>query len=169
MKILKVIFGAIGALVLICVIVFLVAGAMLPSAQSFSNEIEINAPAEKVWAVINDRTRFTEWQDQLVRIEMVDDKNWHEYIKNSNEPLKFTLASDNRPSKMEFHYTMGDQFAGHWTGEITQTTNGVKLKTNDSYETEGTLTKILVYTFFDIDTFAKEWNGKLKARVESLN
>ena len=169
MKVLQVIFGAIGILVLLFVIAFVVLGAALPATQSYANEVEIHATADKVWEVINDRKKFPEWQDQLLRVEIIDDKSWLEYLKNSDEPLRFTLATDNRPSKMEFHYTMGDQFAGHWSGEITPTANGVRLKTNDSYVTERTISKILVYTFFDIDAFAKEWNAKLKERVESLN
>ena len=95
--------------------------------------------------------------------------NWLEYLKNSSEPLRFAVARDQRPVKMEFHYTMGNQFSGHWSGEIEQTSNGVRLRTQDSYATEGTLSKILVYAFFDIDAFAKEWNVNLKLRVESLN
>jgi uncharacterized membrane protein len=169
LKILQIIFGAIGVVVLVCIIGLVIAGAALPSAQNFANEIEIHAPAEKVWAVINDRKSYPEWQDQLSRVEIVDEKNWLEYLKNSSEPLRFTLARDERPSKMEFHYTMGDQFAGHWSGEVIETPDGVRLKTDDSYATEGVIMKLMVYAFFDADAFAKEWNSKLKARVESLN
>jgi hypothetical protein len=79
------------------------------------------------------------------------------------------LIEDDRPARMQFHYTMGDQFAGHWSGEIVPTANGVKLTTKDSYTADGRLTKLLIYAFFDLDRFAKEWNAKLKARVESLN
>jgi hypothetical protein len=166
---LQIIFGAIGVITLVGVAGFFIAGTTLPSTQSFPNEVEINATPDEVWGVINDREKFTEWQDQIERVEIYDEKHWNEYLKNTGEPLKFTLASDNRPGKMEFHYTMGDEFAGHWTGEITETATGVKLRTVDSYAADGRLTKIMIYAFFDLDKFAKEWNGKLKARVESLN
>ena len=165
----QIIFGAIGGIVLLGVLGFVMAGATLPASQSFVNEVEIAAPSEKVWSVINDRSSYVEWQDQVARVEIIDEKNWLEYLKNSSEPLRFEVARDQRPAKMEFHYTMGNRFSGHWSGEIEPTANGVKLRTQDSYATEGTLSKILVYAFFDIDAFAKEWNGKLKSRVESLN
>jgi hypothetical protein len=45
----------------------------------------------------------------------------------------------------------------------------VRLKTVDSYKTDGWLMKMLIGAFFDLDEFAKDWNNKLKQRVETLN
>ena len=70
---------------------------------------------------------------------------------------------------MAFEYAMGDSFAGTWYGHITPTANGVRVETRDAHVVKGWVTKILIYAFFDFDKFAKEWNGKLKQRVESLN
>jgi uncharacterized membrane protein len=162
MKVLKIVFALVGVFIALIV----VASSLIPAERSFTNEIEINAPAEKVWQVINDRTRFPEWQTNLTRVEVLDDKNWVEYPKDSPEPLRFTLAKDVRPSRMEFAYKMGDSFDGKWTGDITPTADGVRLKTVDSYAANGTMTKILIGIFFDLDKFAKDWNNKLKERVE---
>ncbi len=169
MKILKFLLIAVGMIVLVCIGAFIAAGLTIPASQSFTNEVEINAPAEKVWEVITDKKRYAEWQTHLEKIEITDDKNWVEYPKGSPEPLRFILANDERPTKMEFHYTMGDSFSGHWKGEMTPTVAGVKLKTTDSYSALGWLTKILIYAFFDMGSFAKDWNAQLKTRVESLN
>lgn len=169
MKMLKLILGSIAVLAAVIVAAFIAAGLLMPAERSFTNEIEINAPPEKVWQVLTDRARYTEWQTEITRVEVVDDKNWTEYLKNSPEPLKFKLVKDNRPSSMEFHYTMGESFEGHWRGEITPTTAGVKLRTTDSSHAKNWPTKVLMGLFFDIDTFAKNWNSKLRARVESSN
>jgi uncharacterized protein YndB with AHSA1/START domain len=169
MKILKVFLIAAVVFVLLLAGIFVVAGLLIPAEQSFANEVEINAPAESVWQVITDKDRYTEWQTQLTKVERIDDKTWVEYPKDSPEPLRFTLAKDERPSRMEFSYTMGDSFTGNWKGEVTPTTSGVKLKTVDSYAAQGWLTKILIYTFFDMGSFASDWNGTLKTRVETLN
>ncbi len=169
MKILKVFLIAAAVLVIFLAVVFIAAGLLVPAEQSFTNEVEINAPAESVWQIISDKDRYTEWQTQLTKVERIDDKTWVEYPKDSPEPLRFTLAKDERPFRMEFSYTMGNSFTGSWKGEITPTASGVKLKTVDSYATQGWLTKILIYTFFDMGSFAKDWNSKLKTRVESLN
>jgi uncharacterized membrane protein len=169
MKIISYIVAFTGILALAGVIGFFIAGAIIPDTRSFTNEVDIDTPAEKVWEVINDKARFTEWQTQLDKVEVIDDKHWVEYPRGLPDPLKFMLATDERPSKMEFHYTMGKDFAGHWKGEMTPTTTGVRLKTTDSYTTNETLTKVLIYAFFDMENFSKDWNSKLKYRVESLN
>jgi len=169
MKILRFLLGVAGVFLAVCVFAFLVAVFTLPASQSFENEVEIAAAAEKVWEVVADKKRFTEWQTQLEKIEVIDGRNWVEYPKGSPEPLKFSLAGDERPAKMEFRYTMGDSFSGHWKGEISPAADGVRLKTTDSYAARGWLTKIFIYAFFDMDSFANDWNSKLKQRVESLN
>lgn len=169
MKILKWLFTALAVLVLAVVIAIFAAAALVPDERSFVNEIDIDAPADKVWAVITDRPRYTEWQTQLDRVEIIDEKSWIEYPKSTPEPLKFCQVSDVRPASMEFEYTMGDSMHGRWRGEITPRPSGVKLKTTDSYHAQGRVTKILMRLFFDFDSFAKEWNGLLKRRVESIS
>lgn len=169
MKVLKVITGAIIVLILLCVLAFAAAGLAVQAEASFVNDVEINAPVERVWYVVTDKGKYTEWQTNLSRVEITDEENWVEYPKDSPEPLKFSLATDARPEWMEFHYTMGDTFSGHWKGEATSTSAGTHLKTTDSYKADGWVTKILIWLFFDYDLFAKDWNKKLKAQVENLS
>lgn len=169
MKVTKILLPGVGVLLLLAGVCLITAGLMIPAERSFENEIEINAPAEMVWQVINDRGKYTEWQTNLTKVEVIDEKNWVEYPKDSPEPLRFTSGKDGRPASMAFEYTMGDSFDGTWYGHVTQTENGVRLETRDAYVTKGWLTKILIYIFFDMDKFAKDWNGKLKQRVESID
>ncbi len=168
MRVLKILFVTVVVLAVLVVVAIVGAGSFIPAERSFTNEIDINAPAEKVWEVVTDRARYTEWQPNLTRVEIVDDKNWVEYPKDSPDPLRFTLAKDERPSQMEFAYKMGDGFDGRWAGSITPSVTGVRLKTVDSYTAKGTKMKILIGMFFDLDKFAKEWNGRLKERVEKI-
>jgi len=162
---------SIGILLLFAIVLlaFIAAGVLVPAEQSFTNSVEITAPADKVWQVLTDRSRFPEWQTNLSKVEVVDDRNWMEFPKDAPEPLRFTLAKDDRPSAMSFAYKMGDYFAGEWNGCVTPTPTGVRLETVDSYATKGWVTKILMYIFFDFDKFAKDWNSKLKQRVETVN
>jgi len=169
MKIVKFLLLATGLLIGIIVAAFIAAGLLIPAERSFTNTVEINKPADMVWQVITDRGRYTEWQTNLTKVEVADDKNWVEYPKDSPEPLKFTIVNDNRPTGMAFGYKMGDSFEGTWHGHITPTTAGVQLETVDSYVAKGWVTKILIYLFFDFDKFAKDWNNKLKQRIETQN
>ena len=169
MKVIKVLLIAGGALFAIVIFAIIAAGILIPAERSFTNTVEINKPAVKVWQVITDKGKFAEWQTNLERVEVTDDKNWVEYPKDSPAPLKFTVANDNRPNGMAFDYTMGDKFEGTWHGHATPTATGVHLETVDSYVAKGWMTKILIYLFFDFDKFAKDWNSKLKQRVETQN
>ena len=118
--------------------------------------------------MITDRDRYTDWQTQLVRVETLDETSWIEYPKTAPEPLRFYISKDDRPRAMEIEYSMGDTMQGRWRGEITPTEKGVTLRTTDSYKTDGFMTKLLMGAFFDLDGFAKDWNSKLKRRVETL-
>jgi hypothetical protein len=169
MKIVKAVSLVILAFFGLIVLAFVAAGMLIPAEKSFTNSVEINAPATQVWQVLTDKQRYPEWQTKLARVEVIDDRNWIEYPKDAPEPLRFTLAKDERPWAMSFDYKMGDSFSGSWTGRLATTTSGVRLETIDSYAAKGWVTKILMYIFFDFDQFAKDWNTKLKQRVESFN
>ena len=169
MRILKKLLIAAAAVILVVALAILVSGFFVPAERSFTNEIDIDAPADKVWQVLTDKKRYTEWQTQLERVEITDDQHWIEYPKDTPEPLLFRLANDSRPSSMEFSYTMGSAINGHWKGEIAPIANGVRLRTTDSYKTDSWLMKIMLTAFFDLDRFAKDWNNKLKQRVETLD
>jgi uncharacterized membrane protein len=168
MRVLKVTLLTLDAIVMLCVGAFIGAMIAVPNERSFTNEIAINAPADAVWSVINDREHFAEWQTDLKGVDVEDDAHWIEYPKNSPEPLRFALIEDDRPSSMTFEYTMGDMFQGSWRGDVTPTAEGVRLKTHDSYRSNGNVAKVLIAVFFNLDTFAKKWNASLKQRTESL-
>jgi uncharacterized protein YndB with AHSA1/START domain len=167
MTIVKKLLAAVAVVAFVLVAGVAVAGLMMPAEQSFENEIAIDASADEVWQVVTDKTRYTEWQTDLASVEIIDDANWVEYPKSAPEPLRFKLANDSRPGRMEFSYMMGDAMHGHWAGDITPTATGVRLRTVDSYRADGWMMKIVMGMFFDLDSFAKSWNSKLKQRVES--
>lgn len=158
-----------GAALLAAGAAVLLAGAVLiPKERSFEDEVVIEATAESVWAVINDRERFPEWQAKVKRVEIIDASSWVEHVEGSPDPLRFSTAVDERPGRMEFHYSMGSVFIGHWKGEVIEQGSSVLLRTTDSYATGGTLSKVMIYAFFDMNGFARDWNESLKKRVEGI-
>ena len=166
MKILKIPLIGFGILIALLAATFVAAGLIIPANRSFTNEIDINAPAETVWNVATDRSKYTEWQTSLTKVDVIDDRHWVEHPRDSPDPLKFEQTGDGRPTSMTFQYTMGNSFDGKWTGTITPQDAGVHLSTVDSYTTRGWFAKIFVYLFFDYDKFAKDWNQRLKTRAE---
>ena len=167
MKVLKVIL-TIAAFVIVGILALVIAWLAIPAERSFTNEIEINVPADTVWRVITDREHYTEWQTGLNRVEIVDDRHWLEHVNGGPGPLKFTEIADDRPKSMEFAYSIDENLDGGWKGTITPTATGSRLTTVDSYRAKDLFTKLLVPVFFNLDRFAKDWNQQLKTRAETI-
>src|SRR5690242_6813097 len=125
MKILKKLLIAAAVLVFLAVAAIVVAGFFIPSERSFVNEIDIDAPADRVWQVIGDRNKYPEWQTQLDRVEIIDDRTWIEHPRESADTLRFQVVRDDQPASMEMSYTMGTAIRGAWKGEMTPTPSGV--------------------------------------------
>jgi len=168
MKILKTLLAIFVSLVLLAACGYIGCGLLVPDERVFSNQIEINASADVVWQVINDRSKYTEWQAGLTKVDIIDPNNWVEYPNGLPDPLFFKTRKDDRPSSMTFEYQIGNRFTGTWTGSIVPIANGVRLETRDSYVARDWLTKVMVYVTFDLDKFAKDWNGRLKDRSETI-
>jgi len=169
MRAVRILLYATGSVVGLLIAAFLVSWLLIPAERSFDNQVDIDAPADEVWKVIKDRKGYAEWQSDIDRVDLVSDNAWIEYPRNSPEPLHFTLQEDNSPKHMIVEYAMGDSFSGRWRGEISERNGGVRLTTRDSYSSTGWLTKTMVFIFFDLDKFAKNWNQRLKQRVEDLS
>lgn len=164
MKIIKIL----GLLVVILLAGFIAAALIIPAEKTFIQETEINADAKTVWNVLNDRESFPEWQDQLERVEILDKDRWTEYPKNG-DPISFRFTSRKEGETLELSYELADTFKGTWRAELRRL--GKKksmIRTTDKFSVDGTITKVIMAMFFDIEDFAADWNRKLKKRCEAL-
>ena len=104
MKVLKWLLMALATLSLAAAIARFVTAAVMPDEPKFVNELDIDAPAEKVWEVMTDdldTRRYAEWQTQLDRVEIIDNSTWIEYPKLEPDPVRFRLVTDERPIGMK--------------------------------------------------------------------
>lgn len=168
MKILKKLALAFSALVLIFGIIFVALGLILPDEILKKNEIAINSKPETVWQVINDREKFGEWAPNLEKVEIIDERKWREFPRGSDRPVIFEKVNAEKFSKYEIKYEMENLMAGEWRGTLEKTGNGTLLTTEDKLIHKSWFGKILMPLFFDLDSFAKEFNEKLKERAEGL-
>ena len=153
----------------VVLIAFVAAAILIPAKKSFTQEMEINAPREIVWEVLNDRDKYAEWQDQLTGIEIKDDRHWTETTVDG-QLLEMTLVSAEQPSSMRLSYKIGENFKGAWHGELREVSRDKTIiRTTDSTEIDSPIMKVTVAMFFDIEEFAKGWNLKLKDRAESIH
>ncbi|MDH3529341.1 MAG: hypothetical protein OEQ28_07230, partial [Acidobacteriota bacterium] len=128
----------------------------------------INASRETVWQVLNDKEKYTEWQDQLKTVDIKDDENWTE-TTTQGQVLEMKLVSSEEPIRMRLSYKIGEDFKGAWSGELRRVSpTKTIIRTTDSTEIDSVIMKVTVAMFFDIEDFAKDWNQKLKKRSEAL-
>ncbi|QQS40283.1 MAG: SRPBCC family protein [Acidobacteriota bacterium] len=146
---------------------FIALGLYIPAEKEFTQVTEINASAESVWKVLKDVEKYPAWQDQLERVEIRNEKEWVEHTPGG--AIDFRLVSEDAPRTMEIAYTMGGSFEGKWRGELSpRGQDKTLLRTTDSTKVNGWFTKIMMWFFFDIEDFAKDWNSKLKNRAEAV-
>lgn len=165
---LKKIVIAFASIVLIIGLVFVALGLFLPNEVVVNNEVEINASPEKVWQVVDDKEKYAEWGPNLIKIEIINDKKWKEFIKGNDEPIVFEAVNIQKPDKYEVKYSMGNIMNGEWRGDFNKTEKGTLLKTEDKIIHTSWGGKIFMPLFFDLDKFAKQFNQRLKQRAESL-
>jgi uncharacterized protein YndB with AHSA1/START domain len=168
MKVLKILATTAAVIVIVLAIGYLIMGYTLPDETVVRTEFDVAAPPEKVWQALTEHQKYPEWAPNVARVEIVSDKQWKEYLKDSPDPINFSVVSEKPAGQMEISYTMGEFFEGHWKGEITPTPTGARVLAEDRMRAKSWATRIMMYPFFDLNEFVKTWNAKLKERAESL-
>ncbi len=169
MKIIKTLGISLVIFLLMIGIIFVALGLLLPNEFVVNNQIEIEATREDVWAVIDEREKFKEWVPNIERVEVIDEKRWKEFPKNSDIAIEFEVVNVDKPTKYELRYQMENKMAGEWRGDFEKIERGTLLKTEDKLIHKSWFGKILMPLFFDLDSFAKDFNQRLKERAESTN
>jgi len=169
MKVLKIVAISLVALVLVVGLIFLALGLILPDEVLVKNAIEIDATPDKIWQVMDEREKDNEWVPNIEKVEIIDDKKWKEFPKGSDRAIIFEVVKIQRPEKYEVKYEMEGFMSGQWRGTLFETEKGTLLRTEDKIIHKSWFGKIMMPLFFDLDSFAKEFNKKFKERVESLN
>jgi uncharacterized protein YndB with AHSA1/START domain len=168
MKILKILTTSIALVITVLALGYLILGFTLPDETVVKTEFDVAAPPEKIWQALTDREKYIEWAPNIVKVEVVTDKEWREWPQDSKEPLIFNVLSEQPPNRLEIKYAMGDFFEGYWKGEIQPTPSGAHVTAEDRMHAKNWAAKIMMYPFFDLNEFVAKWNRKLKERAESL-
>ena len=168
MKILKLLLKLAIGLIGLLVLVFVLAGLLIPSEKTFTQETVIDASPETVWSVLTDREKYPEWQDKLSGVEIKDDENWVEISKDAG-PIDFKFVKRDKPKLLELNYSTQSGVNGEWRGELKSMGDGkTTVTTTDKSIVNSWVAKIFMSMFFDVEDFARDWNQKLKKRAESL-
>jgi carbon monoxide dehydrogenase subunit G len=167
MKIIKKL--AIGLLLLIVTlgIVFITLGLFLPDEIIVTKETQINAPPETVWQVMDEQEKYQEWMPNVEKVEVINENKWKEHLKDSEVPIIFETVNLQKPERYELKYQMENLMDGGWVGNLEKTEYGTLLKTEDKITHKSWIGKIMMPLFFNLETFAENFNQQLKKRAEN--
>lgn len=102
---------------------------------------EFNCDIVKLWNIITDNTNYT-WRSDLSKIEIIDDKHFIEYAKNSY-PTYFTIISKEKLKEYKFDIE-NTKINGKWIGIFKKLDNGnVLLDFTEEIETNNFVMKVL--------------------------
>lgn len=150
-------------------IVFLIAGILVPSERSCTQETIIDSSPEVIWSVLTDREKFPEWQKDLKSVKITGSNTWIGETKEAGS-IDFTVIRSEKPTSLDLKYSKGSWMQGGWSGRLKQIDNGKTVITTTDKTIAGNWPmKIMMSMFFNIGDFASDWNKSLKDRAEAIS
>ncbi len=144
--VLRILGGLIGVLVLGVVVLF--AMSQRANAGKMHNSIELNAPAERVWAWVTDPGKLPQWVSWLVEVRG-ERKNCVWVMRDENNggqimEIHSTVVEDAPPHRFRANLSAAEGFDGEATYEITDLGGGrVRLDINAAYRFNMWLAKLM--------------------------
>lgn len=157
------------ALVLIIVVVFGV-GAMLPVGHTASVRARIPAPADSVWAALDDVRGATGWRSGLDSVEVLSDEplRWRE--TTSFGAIAFERDAAEPPHRMVNRITEADGFGGRWTFLVDPETDGSLVTITEDGEVHSALFRFMSRFVFghygNMETYLRDLGRRFGAEVE---
>ncbi len=125
MKWVLIVLGALVALVLVVVVI----GLLRPKSHVATHAVVLDAPPERVWAVITDFPRQVEWVPDISKVEPAGERNgqpqWRETFSGFAATTVVTAFDTNRRLVKEILPT--GPFYGSWTWELVPEGTGTRL------------------------------------------
>lgn len=146
----------------------LITGLLLPGKRIGSRQCFYNASPEKVYNVLINNTDYGYRSDlkEIIIIESLDGiEVWDEIAKNGSV-VRFKTARKEPFSLYEFDIIKGNDFTGHWKGELQETsTGGTHFTATETIRMKNPFLKVLSYLFFDIEKFMDNYQNDLRVKL----
>ena len=127
-----------GGLVVLLVILLIV-GMLLPRAHRATSRIEVNRPADEVWAAVRDLGQVPAFWPEIKSSERQPDRGgkevWLQRMKNGFE-IPLEIEEDQPPSRMVTRIAIEGKapFGGRWIYQLTPVQTGTQvLLTEDGW------------------------------------
>ena len=153
--------------IMIIVFVFLgllaVWGATLPTAESLSRTIQIDAPVEKVWGTMSDWEEQVAWRNDVKSVEIIDGKKFKEFPTNG-PAVEFEIVRLEANKIIELK--MSGVLEGNYLAEFSENNGITTIQVSETMIQESVIGRIFSKLFFDLDEFVTLYFEQLKAQVE---
>lgn len=140
------------------------AGALLPATRSATAEALLDAPPERVGALILDVERQPEWRAGIARVERTAE-GWIE-TTTRGETIRF--APEPAPEgTIRLGFASDRGYSGRWTGRLEATPEGgTRLAVTEEATVPAPLTRLLARIFFDPEAYARTYLAELAAALK---
>jgi uncharacterized protein YndB with AHSA1/START domain len=113
-----------------------VTGWMLPVAHSASRTLVLEAPPDKVFAIVSDASRYPEWNTAVERVETSGDPGPGQRVRlfGSYGEIPYTVEVLDPPSRMVTRIDSGLAFGGAWTYDLRPDGTGTRITITEDGE-----------------------------------
>ena len=115
--------------------IIMIAGSLMPRSHKVSRSVTLKQSQQQVWETITDFAKVAEWNQDVVSVEKLPDRNGHEVWKETykgNYPI--ILETTEVETMKKLVRTIADEkgpFSGRWEFELSSTEGGCKVKVTE--------------------------------------
>ena len=164
----RAVVGSVGLLVAIVGVVIAI-GYALPRDHTASRHATFPAPADRVFAVLQDVDRYPEWRSDIAAVEVLSRTpaiTWRE--RGSNGTITFEMREQLAPSRIVTRIADASlAFGGSWTYVLTPTKTGTSLTITENGEVYNPIFRFMARFVFGhtatLDRFLSDLTRRLGA------
>ncbi len=138
-------------------------GYSLPAIYEVTVKETINAPIDKVWGIMTDWERQTEWRKEISKVEMKEGSKFIEYPRKGPS-IEFEIIYFDKPK--HFELSMVGAVEGNYTAKLSFNDGITSIIAKEKVINKSIFSRIISSIFFDLEKFAKNYLSQLKEYAE---
>ena len=152
----------IGILLATGLLIYIV-GSLMPATKEVTVEVQMTAPASRVWATMTAWADQPKWRKGIERVEVLGSDQFVEHPKRGS-PINFHVLSSETPRRLELK--MSGPVVGSYVAELFEENGVTTVRAIERVTIENPFVRVISKLFFDLEDFAKEYLAELKFHVE---
>jgi hypothetical protein len=158
------------------IVLIVIAGAVFAYGASLPVEVKaertqtLNAPVDKVYAIVSDVAGQAAWRSDVGNVRMsADGRSWTEETKQG-VTIAFEEVARTPPTRFEIDFTSPQGFSGRWVGVFAPTPDGkTQITFTETVRTESPIGRLMQQIFAPpgahIDLYLKDLDAALRVQA----